>query len=228
MRSIFAAVGTLVAAAAVGCASSSHEARAHEATASTSSGMQASAAPPPAAAGGQPSMGPETGVRCPMEVPGANARAEDTADGASIVFNTSDPAQVSELRSRVGAIAEHHQRMASRCPCMQGGTGGAGAGVGGSASCPMCGGQSEEMRDAEMGPMHAVMKSNVRAEDVPGGARLVFTPRDPADLQPLRQATRMQAQQLNTGTCPFMGPGMHHGMGQGQGGTGAGGPPPGR
>jgi len=56
-------------------------------------------------------------------------------------------------------------------------------------------------------------------EDIPGGARIVLRPRDPAQLDALREQVRAHARRMASGECPMMtqqsgpgggGPGAHH------------------
>jgi hypothetical protein len=46
--------------------------------------------------------------------------------------------------------------------------------------------------------------SVARAEDTEGGARLVLTPKDPADLEKLREHVRKHAAKMASGHCPMM------------------------
>jgi hypothetical protein len=41
-------------------------------------------------------------------------------------------------------------------------------------------------------------------EDIPGGARLILRPEDPAQLAALREHARMQASAMTRGECPMM------------------------
>lgn len=84
----------------------------------------------------------------------------------------------SELRQRVARMAEMHNRHHGE---------GHGRGTG------MAGG----------GMM--MPPSMARSEDVEGGARLVFTPRDPAELAKLREHVRHHAERMiSSGQCPMM------------------------
>jgi hypothetical protein len=52
---------------------------------------------------------------------------------------------------------------------------------------------------------HGMMvASEAHAEDVEGGARILLTPKDPADLERLRQHAREHVSMLATGHCPMM------------------------
>ena len=59
-------------------------------------------------------------------------------------------------------------------------------------------GGSGDMDQMKMAP------SSARAEDVDGGARIVLTPADPAQLADLRTHVREHAAQMASGHCPMM------------------------
>jgi hypothetical protein len=132
---------------------------------------------------------------CPMAVPGTQVSAADTAGGEAITFTTT-PDALADLRSRVGAMADmhnqHHQGGGAdsmHAGGMQGMHGG------------MMGGGAGAMHGGMMPP-----PSRAVVEDVAGGARIVVTPNDPADLDPLRTTLRAHAQHMQeTGQCG-MGP----------------------
>ena len=55
-----------------------------------------------------------------------------------------------------------------------------------------------------------MMAADVKAEEVDGGARVVFTPKDPARREALRSEVRDHAARMAaTGQCPMM---MHRGQ----------------
>ncbi len=158
-------------------------------------GMAGHAAPPPAAApkareasGGMGAMPME---QCPMAVPGTQVAAADTPDGESITFTTS-PDRAAELRTRVHAMADmhnrHHQGVAtSEMQAMQ-------------HAETMGSGTAEPDGTEHTGMMPAPSRAVV--EDVEGGARLVVTPTDPASLDQLRSTVRTHAQHMQeSGTC---------------------------
>lgn len=127
---------------------------------------------------------------CPMAVPGVQLSAADTQDGEAVTFTTSAD-RMADLRARVHAMADMHNRH------HQAGEGGMHHGNHGDA---MGGGSTGSGGDS-----HAMMMpppSRAAVEDVAGGARLVVTPNDPADLEPLRAAVRTHAEHMRqTGTC---------------------------
>lgn len=154
---------------------------------------------------------------CPMALPGTTVAASETDDGAALTFSTSG--DVEELRRRVRAAAAHHARMseahASAAMGMgsgasagdaagtgpadaghgaMGGSGPAASGTG--AGC--CGGAGPA------GHGKALLSASARAEDVEGGARLLLTPRDPAQADALRAEVREHAARMASGGgCPM-------------------------
>ena len=159
---------------------------------SASKESAATAQPAPAkeqAQGGMAAM-------CPMTVPGTQVSATDTATGEALAFSTTSPDQVSELRSRVRAMADmHNQHHSGDTGSMgQGGMGeGQGTGMGGDTS-----------------GMHMPPPSTATVEDTDTGARLVVTPKDPTQLTQLQSTVRSHAEMMQQqGSCGMMG-GMHH------------------
>lgn len=106
---------------------------------------------------------------CPMIVEGATVRAEDTEDGAALVFTTTG--DVTDLRNRVGRLAAMHNQM--------------------------------HATDTSMGP-----PSMAKVELIEGGARMVVTATNPADVEALRSRVHVRADNARPGVCPMrMGPG---------------------
>lgn len=153
-------------------------------------------APPPSQAATAPPANME-GMppgACPMAVPGTQLAAAETRDGEAVTFTTT-PDRAAELRTRVRAMAEMHNRH------HQGGDGMGGM-HGGLHHGEMMGGGS--MGSSGGGDAMAMMPPPSRAavEDVEGGARLIVTPNDPSDLDRLRSAVRMHAEHMQqSGTC---------------------------
>lgn len=54
-----------------------------------------------------------------------------------------------------------------------------------------------------MGMMAGMPASTARAEDIEGGARLIFTPTSPADLDALRAHVKAHAARAKEGSCPL-------------------------
>jgi hypothetical protein len=130
---------------------------------------------------------------CPMAIPGTQVAAVDTPDGVALVFTT-EAGGVDELRRRVAAMADMHNQH-------HGGTG-EHAGMGGHAGMMMMmgsagtadhAGMAEGKHDGAMAP-----PSRAVVQPIDGGARIVLTPLDPANLLALRShvhehAARMQS-----------------------------------
>jgi hypothetical protein len=149
---------------------------------------------------------------CPLRVEGTSVRAEDAPGGIALVFTTSG--NVDQVRNLAGRMAEMHTQFHSGAqPHSTPGTRGeqppghahgeepeAGEGV------PPGDVQGHGGAAGEHGPMH---RSTVRAEDSEDGARLVFTPVDPAHLEALREDIRHHAGEMTlSGRCPAEGFGV--------------------
>ncbi len=123
---------------------------------------------------------------CPLALPGAQMVSEVTADGVALVFTTSggDPA---ELRARVHQMAEHHNE--AQVPALDTTTTSEGGG----------------MESAEGGmDMHGAARevpSRAAVEDIAGGARVVFTPSDPAKVGILREQIRVHGKEMASSGC---------------------------
>ncbi len=145
----------------------------------------AQAAAPEMATGG--AMPADMMQACPMAVPATQLAVADTPDGEAVTFTTASD-HVAELRSRVHAMADMHNRHHAQGGAEQ-----------------MHGGMQHGGMMEGMGGMDASMMpppSRAAVEDVDGGARLAVTPNDPADLDRLRSTVRMHAQHMQeTGTC---------------------------
>ncbi|RKH14406.1 hypothetical protein D7V97_03005 [Corallococcus sp. CA053C] len=57
-----------------------------------------------------PSAQSSVDQRCPMAVPGAQVRTEDTSDGVALIFTTSDPTQVADLQLRSRRMLDEQAR----------------------------------------------------------------------------------------------------------------------
>ena len=148
----------------------------------------APAEPAPRAAGPERDMQGQMMEMCPMQVEGATVRFEDTADGVALVFTTEGDA--TDLQQRVSQMAmmyNQHQSQEGMNMRMHG---------------PMEGGPP---RGHGMGgEMMMMPPSTARAENIDQGARLVLTPRDPAQLATLRQHAQQMAQAMASRQCPMM------------------------
>src|SRR5436853_320704 len=109
---------------------------------------------------------------CPVAIPGTSVSVEDTDTGAALVFVTTG--DVAELRKRVAAMAAAHNAEHAKMGPLPTGAGGE------------AGGEHHHHDMAGMGGMHhdggsmIGVHSAAAAEDIDGGARLVFTV-DPDD-----------------------------------------------
>lgn len=162
----------------------------------------------PQAHAGSPAGG---GAMCPMMIDPATTQitTSDTDAGVQIVFTTSG--DVNDLRERVRRMAAKHEQMAGMHGKAMGGEmqgggmqdgmhggGMQGGGMQGMHGGSMQGGEQGGMTHMEMVPSRATV------EDVPGGARLLLVPDDPAQVAALRQHVRMHAAMMQKGQCPMM------------------------
>jgi hypothetical protein len=167
---------------------------------------QAEAQPKPSADGAK--MRHEMAATCPMAVAGTTARAEDVEGGAALAFTTTG--DVAELRRRVAHKVEMHEKHhgVGHGARMEGGCGHEshmGEGMTGDGKGMMCDGKGM-MGDGKgmMSEGRGMPPATARSEDIEGGARLIFTPRDAADLPKLRDHAREHADKMASGQCPMM------------------------
>jgi hypothetical protein len=132
---------------------------------------------------------------CPVSVAGTSVTAEDTANGAALVFVTTS--DVGELRKRVAAMGKtHNDQHAAMGPLPTGNeTGGGGhdhhdhaAMQAGSTPAPAGGGTMIDVH------------SKATAEDIERGAKLVFVA-FPDGVAKIQSELRMHAQHLASGSC---------------------------
>ncbi len=185
--------------------------------AATASAPQASTA---TAGQGMDAQGME--AMCPMTIPDTKVSSADTATGAALTFTTT-PDQVQALRQKVAAMVEMHNRHhagtgAGAAHGDAGATHGeaqAGASAGGAPAEAEGSAGAGGMHGGMHGSMHGetapggmeggMVSARASAEDVEGGARLVLTPNDPADLPKLQSMVRAHAQHIEQGGCPMHG-----------------------
>jgi hypothetical protein len=154
---------------------------------------------------------------CGGDFGSAKVTAENTDTGAALTFTTTED-KVADLRTRVQHMAEMHEReqsgdaqpartAESDVHQFQHAHGGR----------PMQQGMPQQqeglhtMQDGMPGQRHAMpmhdagmVPSIVTVEQVPGGARLRFTPRDMSKLEQLRQHVQAHAQRMQEGGCDMM------------------------
>jgi hypothetical protein len=147
------------------------------------------------------------GDMCPMQVPGTTVTSADVEGGIALVFTTST-GDVAKLRQRVQRMAEMHNHHHVAGGMMMGGHG-----VGGATD--------EHEHGADAGPGHGgggrggmmmgggmmMPAATASVEDFEGGARLILRPKDPAQLEALREQARMRAGRMARGECQMMSPG---------------------
>ncbi len=177
---------------------------------------------------------------CPLLVQGTTVEAQDTPNGAALVFHTTG--DVNAVRAHVRQMADVHNRMAADGgpPMMGRGAGsnaggappmmGRGAGSNAGGAPPMMGrgawgeadsgqhgmgmGHRSMMGSPGMGRemnRHAMARSNARVEDTDDGARLVLIPASRTDLEVVREHARWRAERMPTGPCAMTGnPALDH------------------
>lgn len=137
---------------------------------------------------------------CPMRVEGTTARSEQVEGGAAVAFTTTG--EVAELRRRVARMAEmHNQHGGPGHRGQMGMHGGQAAGGGPHAHGQPGAGEPGAMMKGGMMTMPA---ATARSEEIEGGARIVLTPEDPADLDALREHVEHMASMMTSGECPMM------------------------
>lgn len=166
---------------------------------------------------GVPGMAPPSadqlpGGFCPFALPGTRVRAEDTPDGASLIFTTAGDAVA--VRSHVQQMADHHNEMGNDAgPMWERGKHPLGPlGMTEAGAPPQVGplgmgegrvGAGHELEPMPMkrGGRMGWVPSRASVEDIPGGARLNLVPTSPEDLQSLRVRAQWHAQRMATGPC---------------------------
>lgn len=160
-------------------------------------GGASTAAPPPSpapVAAGDPA--------CPVAVPGTSATVEDTDVGAALVFVTTG--DVGELRRRVAAMAErhnaHHGAMAPLPTGDEAAGGHTGHGDHAGHGMDHGGHAGHGMDHGDHAGGMVGVHSRATAEDIDGGARLVFVAM-PDGVGALQTELRAHARHLSAGTC---------------------------
>lgn len=187
------AVGTLLA----GCASTSGAAKSDPAT----SGAATPTHQHDHGAGDHPGM---MDGMCPMKVPGTTVAATDVEGGIGLSFTTTT-GDVTELRQRVRRMAEMHNNGGPKMMGSHGVSAEDESGEHQHDAQPGTGQSGGGQGSMMMGGGHMMMPAaTASAEDVDGGARLDLKPKDPAQLEALREHVRMKAQRMANGECPMM------------------------
>ncbi|HSP76887.1 MAG TPA: hypothetical protein VLQ93_00045 [Myxococcaceae bacterium] len=183
-RVVWTTVAGALLSLTVGCASGTKSARAEEP--SEAPAAEATATRPQ---GMEQQMDAQV---CPMRVPETQVSVSDTPSGVALTFTTQDEASVEELRQRLRRMAEMHN--------LHHGPAAEGVGGGGMGGRGMRGGQG----GAGMRGGMRMIPSTATVEETEGGARLVLTPADPAQLEELRAQVRQHAERMRQGGCPMM------------------------
>ncbi|HEU5060548.1 MAG TPA: hypothetical protein VFU21_28650 [Kofleriaceae bacterium] len=138
--------------------------------------------------------GPAADNGCPLALPGAQVRSEVTADGVALVFTTTG-GDAAELRDRVQRMADRHN--AQQAPAGEPDTGGAAGGgdPAGGMSSP------EGAHGVDMHGAARSVPSRAAVEEIAGGARIVFTPSDPAKVGLLREHIRVHGKEMAEADC---------------------------
>lgn len=167
------------------------------------------ASPAPAMARAAPGAEAVPVGACPMIVAGTQVAASDAPAGEALTFTTAS-GDVGEVRRRAHAMAEGHDHGAAGAGHggMGHGAGMMGAGMMGHGMMGTGGGQARVGQGPGGGHgVHeaAIPPSRMAVEDVDGGARIVVTPDDPADLETVRSAVRARARHMQQHGCQVTG-----------------------
>lgn len=169
------------------------------------------AEPPAPAPGG---MMAQLRAGCPMMAEGATVAVSDTDNGVALTFTTAS-GDVGDLRTRAGHMTQmysmHHGQRGMMWHAHGGGMMGAGPGPGamggaGMAHGPGAMGGGMAHGAGMAGPSGMMPAASATVEEVDGGARILLTPTDPADLEALRQHVRAHSERMGSGECPMLNP----------------------
>jgi hypothetical protein len=213
-RAALLAAPWLVAGAlgSVSCATSPTGAKGPQADATGCPNAHGAGCGPHGSGAGQP--GGMMQADCPMNVSGTSVQAVDTEGGAALEFSTTG--DIAEVRRRVAHLADMHNHGGPGGGMMGGGMMAGGGMMDGGAMQEhgMMGGgmadggmmQGHGMMGDGMMQDHGMMGDGMMqdhgmmgmdavatAQDTPQGARLVFTPKDPKDLDALRRHVKEHA-----------------------------------
>jgi hypothetical protein len=148
---------------------------------------------PPEPTSEPPPVRAEVERDCPMTVPGAQARAEDTPEGVLLVVTTPEEAHVAELRERSHNMLQRQQEQGTSArhgmdqpPGIEYQVMGGGR-VAGSAGSPSV-------------PAYAHM------EETAQGVAILYSAKNPSQRDRLRSDIRESAEKMEPGQCPGMAP----------------------
>ncbi len=114
-------------------------------------------------------------ANCPSAVPGASTRAVPLPDGVEVVVTASEPAQITEIRDRARRQATVSNHPAGLRPHT-----GIGSDTGEIGYCPV-----------------VLIDADVRAENVPTGARITVRPKDKANIAAVQKLTEERIDALH-------------------------------
>ncbi|QDE99800.1 hypothetical protein BHS05_30375 [Myxococcus xanthus] len=127
---------------------------------------------------------------CPMDVSGAQARAEDIPEGVALIIVTQETDKVADLQQRSRRMMQFQQ---------QHGTGGSGMAQPPGVDYDEMGGREEP------GSAGAPSVPSIASvHDSPEGVVIVYTAVDPARQDKLSSEIHRNAKYLDTGKCPGM------------------------
>ena len=127
---------------------------------------------------------------CPMAVEGAGVQVSDTEGGVALTFTTTAGDQ-GDLRARVESMAnmyEAHDMHGGMMWHQMGKHMGSSMGMG-------------HMGEEHMGAKGPMPAATCTVSDIDQGAKLELKPKDPAELESLRQHVRWHQQRMQGGEC---------------------------
>lgn len=128
---------------------------------------------------------------CPLALPGVQMISEVTADGVALVFKTTGGGDPAELRARVHQLAERHNER--QVPADDTATRREQEGDGMASA--------EGAHGMDMHGAAREIPSRAAVEEIAGGARIVFTPSDPAKVGLLREQIRVHGKEMASSNC---------------------------
>jgi hypothetical protein len=134
---------------------------------------------------------------CKAMIGQADLTVRDTPDGVAIVFTARDPANVADVRARAAEMAEMHRRH-----------GGHKGKKHGDHKGKKHGDHKGKKHGDHKGKKHGRTKmpdATIVVTDAAGGAEVVFTPTDPAQLGALKERVAEHAKTMTDGGCEMMG-----------------------
>ena len=164
--------------------------------------------------------------QCPMQVPGTQVAVNDTKEGVVVVFTTPRE-NLAQLRERVRDLASKNEQALGPDQGLDGNppmsapvlpddkTGPieptqqeSGGTIGGKPLGAPAGGIDNPSAPPNAGmpsaTSSAMVPASIRVEDFDDGSQIVITPKDPAQLDSLREQIRQRVSQMSGSYCPLM------------------------